>query len=223
MSNLLNPNRTCAVIPFYNEYQSLSLLLEKVSRFVDFIICVNDGSTDDSLSTIPKTKNILILSNNTNRGKGYSIKKGLLKGLELDYNRFVTIDADLQHDPEFIPKFLNALERYDFVIGNRLDNISDMPPLRIISNKITSFLLSIKLNQKIFDSQCGFRAFNAKIIKNILPDTNGFEAETEMIINAGRHNIAIGFVSIPTIYGNEKSKMRNLQATLGFIKVYLTK
>ena len=223
MNNSSKKNKTCAVIPFFNEVRTLRTVVEKVDQFVDYIIAVDDGSNDGSAETINRdSARITILRNTTNKGKGYCLRKGLENALSNGFSEIVTLDADMQHDPDYIKVLLAELSNCDFVIGNRLNNLEDMPIHRIASNKITSFMLSARFNQNILDSQCGFRAFKAEIVKSILPDNNGFEAETEMIIKAMRAGIKIGFVPIPTIYGEEKSKMRNLQATLGFLKVYFT-
>ncbi len=223
MSNSSKKNNTCAVIPFYNEVRTLNTVIEKVDQFVNHIIAVDDGSDDGSAESIGiDSGHFTILKNAVNQGKGFCLRKGLEKAIEDKYSRILTIDADMQHDPDYIPDLLTALSENDFVIGNRLDNLNDMPVHRIASNKITSFMLSKRFKQDILDSQCGFRAFRSDIVRAILPDTNGFEAETEMIIKAMRQKYKIGFVPVPTIYGEEESKMRNLQATMGFLKVYFT-
>jgi len=96
-----------------------------------------------------------------------------------------------------------------------------MPLQRILSNKITSFLLSVKTGQDIKDSQCGFRAYSSEILKEVKTEYSGFEAESEMLVKAAKKGYKIGFVDIPTIYGTENSKMRPFQAIFGFIKVIL--
>jgi len=96
-----------------------------------------------------------------------------------------------------------------------------MPLQRRASNFLTSFFLSKKLNVKITDSQSGYRIFKTEILKDILPEHSGFEAESEMIVKAARKNYKIGFVNIPVIYGNDSSKMKVWQAIKGFIKVLL--
>ncbi len=94
-----------------------------------------------------------------------------------------------------------------------------MPFQRIMSNKLTSFLLSKKTGMKIIDSQCGFRAFSREVLMNVQSRSNGYEAESEIIILAARAGFKIGFVEVQTIYGNEKSKMNPVKAIFGFIKV----
>ncbi len=222
MNNTLRKNNVCAVIPFYNEENTIKEIIEKTLNYVDLIICIDDGSTDDSIKNIPESKNITVLKNNVNRGKGYSLKRGFEKSIEIKTEYTITLDSDLQHPPENIPAFIEKLNSNDLVIGNRLNNISKMPFQRIISNIITSKLLSVKTKMKIPDSQCGFRGFRTEILKLILPTFNGFEAESEMLVKAANNNLRISFVNIPTIYGLEKSKMRPFQAIKGFIKVLFT-
>ena len=224
MNNTLRKNNSglslnCAVIPFYNEEKTIGEITEKTLSFVDFVICIDDGSTDDSLKKIPQSENVFVLKNNFNYGKGYSIKKGFEKSIELKTQFTITLDADFQHPPEFIPAFIEKLNNADIVVGNRLNDLSRMPFQRILSNKITSKLLSIKTGKKIIDSQCGFRAFKTEILKLILPSFKGFEAESEVLVKAASHNLKMEFINIPTIYGEEKSKMRPLQTINGFIKV----
>lgn len=219
MNNTLRKNNVCAVIPFYNEEKTIREIVEKTLRYVDFIICIDDGSIDDSLNNIPENDKVIVLKNNVNRGKGYSLKRGFERSIELNTDFTITLDADLQHPPECIPAFVEKLNTTDFVIGNRLNNFGKMPFHRIMSNTITSKLLSIKTKRKILDSQCGYRGLRNEILKLILPSYTGFEAESEMIVKAANNNLRIDFIPIPAIYGSEKSKMQPLKTIKGFIKV----
>jgi hypothetical protein len=96
-----------------------------------------------------------------------------------------------------------------------------MPFMRVLSNTITSKVLSIKTKQNILDSQSGFRGFDASIIQDILPDTTGFEAESEMILRVAKKGIQISFIDISTKYDNQKSSIKALDVIPKFIKVIL--
>ena len=219
MNSLIKQNKICVVIPVFNEVEFLDELLPQVKEFASHVICVDDGSTDGSKELIEPNLDITLISNRKNRGKGYALKVGLLKSLEFDCDTVITMDADMQHLPEQIPQFTEAIKQFDLVVGNRLHTLKGMPIQRIASNKLTSWLLSQKVGVKIIDSQSGYRAFRKSIIKSILPLETGFEAETEMLINAALNKNSIGFVNIPTIYNNNTSKMKPLQAIVGFLKV----
>ena len=222
MNNSRNNNKVAAVIPFYNESKTINRIVLETLKYVSFVIAVDDGSTDGSPDNIPITENVTLISYKKNCGKGYALRKGLEKGIEKGFLKLVTIDADSQHDPEEIPALISGLTNYDIVIGNRLNDLKGMPLQRRISNKITSFLLSIKTGQKILDSQCGFRAYRADVVKKITTVEDGYEAETEILIKASRHGYKIGFANVSTIYGDEESKMMPIKTTFGFIKLLFT-
>ncbi|KAB2843342.1 MAG: glycosyltransferase family 2 protein, partial [Melioribacteraceae bacterium] len=157
MNNSLNTNNSktaeiiCAVIPFYNEENTIGKTIELVSNFTDLIIAVNDGSTDKSEFNIPHKKNVIVLNHNKNGGKGKALRTGFEESIKRNSKYTITIDADLQHDPEFIPNFIETINNFDIVIGNRLHDVTNMPLQRRASNFLTSFFLSKKLNVKITD------------------------------------------------------------------------
>ena len=218
MNSISNQNKICAVIPFYNEEKTISDIITRTLKFVDTVIAIDDGSTDNSFYNINTIENVILLKHTKNEGKGRALKTGFEASIQNNFYLTLTLDADMQHPPEEIPRFLEALSVYDIVIGNRLNNLSPMPVQRILSNKLSSGLISLKAGRKIYDSQCGYRGFRTKILSSILPHYSGYEAESEMIILASRKNYKLGFVSIPTIYGEEKSKVRPFNIMAGFIK-----
>ncbi len=214
-------NKICALIPFFNEEKFIFETVTKTLRYVDCIIAVNDGSTDNSEKLISNFQNVFVFKHEQNFGKGKAIKTGFLKAMEMECELLITLDADMQHDPELIPKFIAKYNsgNFDLIIGNRLHDISSMPIHRRASNFLTSFLISLKTGVKIKDSQSGFRLFDVKHLQALLPKFSGFEAESEILIKAARNNLKIGFVNIPTIYNSNESKMKSLDAIIGFIKV----
>ena len=216
-------NNICAVIPFFNEEKHIKNIIHEVAKYVNIIIAVNDGSTDNSLNQIEKKDNIILLTYKKNMGKGSALKTGFEKSIELNTNITITLDADLQHAPEYIPDFIEKVKEYDAVIGNRMNNKKGMPLHRKVSNFLTSKILEFKTGYKIHDSQSGYRAFRTKILKDILPTFTGFEAESEMIVKLLKARYTLGFVDIPTIYGNDESKMKAWKTIKGFIKVVLKK
>ncbi len=223
MNSSTEKNKICVVIPVYNEVEYLDELIHKVTPHVSKIICIDDGSTDGSHELLDAKSEVELITNSKNYGKGFALRVGLQKAIDSGCDFIVTLDGDLQHVPELIPEFVNALKNYDVVVGNRLHTLKGMPLQRIVSNKLTSWLLSKKVGQKIKDSQSGYRAFKRDVVKDILPIETGFEAETEMLIKAASNNFTIGFVDIPTIYNDNESKMKPMAAIFGFLKVLMKK
>lgn len=213
--------KVAAIIPFFNEENFILDVVNRTLNYVDLVIAVNDGSTDNSAALLKNFENLILVSNEKNFGKGFALQKGFEKAVSLKAEIIITLDADDQHKPEMIPDFVEGIKDCDLVIGNRLHDISTMPLHRRFSNKITSFLLSKKLGIEIKDSQCGFRAYRLEVLEKVRTIFSGFEAESEMIVKAARNNFKIKFIDIPTIYGNQKSKMKSFQAIKGFIKVLM--
>lgn len=214
--------KCAAIIPFYNEEKFIKETIERSLPFVDLVIAINDGSTDSSLEQIKDFPEVITANLNENRGKGYALNEGIKIANNMNVDYIVTLDADLQHPPEFIPFFLEKLKNCDIVIGNRMRNLRGMPIQRIMSNRITSFIVSKKTGIKIPDSQCGYRAYRVQSIIDILPKSSGYEAETEIILKAAKKKLVFDFVPIPAIYGDEKSKIKALKTIISFCRVALT-
>ncbi len=215
----MKQNKSTAIIPFFNEVSTIKEIVESTLKYVDYVIAVDDGSRDDSDKQISGIDNVFLVSIKKNTGKGFALKKGFEKAIELKTQFVITIDADLQHSPELIPSLIEKLDEFDIIIGNRMNDVSSMPLQRIMSNKITSFILSKKTKQIIPDSQCGFRAFKINVLKSVSTTLNGYEAESEILIFASRKGFKISNYPIPTIYTESKSKMNPIKAIFGFIKV----
>jgi len=123
------------IIPAYNEEKNIGSLLSKIKEKGISVAVIDDGSADRTYE-IAREKADIVLKNTINLGKGNSIRKGILFLLEnavFDY--LVTMDADNQHSPLDLDKFLKEAERgVDFVIGNRMDAPSGMPFIRLLTN-----------------------------------------------------------------------------------------
>lgn len=197
------------------------MLLDETLKYVDKVFAINDGSSDDTYNFERSKINITMIDLEKNYGKGRALSIGFEEALASGFENIVTIDADFQHNPKYIPELLEALNSFEIVIGNRLKNLKNMPVQRKISNTLTSYFLTKKTGQNILDSQCGFRAYRAEVLKKVKTKYYGFEAESEIIVKAAKEGFNIGFIDISTIYGNEKSKMKPVQAILGFLKVLL--
>lgn len=161
------------VIPVYNEELSLRELYEKLRRALDFcggryeIICVDDGSTDGSSRVLKdlrqRDNRIKIVRFRRNYGKSAAFSVGFqhAKG---EY--VITMDADLQDDPEEIPRLVNELKKgYDLVSGwkkKRHDPITKTIPSRFF-NFVTSVLTRIPIH----DFNCGLKAYRKEVVKEV--------------------------------------------------------
>jgi glycosyltransferase involved in cell wall biosynthesis len=214
---------TAVCIPAFNAEHSLSDLINRVRLAIGpvQIVVVDDGSTDRT-HEIALSVGAVVLRHQKNSGKGAALQSGfdfIKKQTGIEF--ILTLDADLQHQPEDIPKFFLTQQKTnaDIVIGWRERIGTGMPMHRRLSNTITSVLVGIRTGAKMKDSQCGFRLIRRSVIDHVQLESPGYEAETEFLIKAARCGFKIEFVPVQTIYGKEKSYMTHWATTVNFIKV----
>ncbi len=113
----------------------------------------------------------------------------------------LTLDADGQHDPADIPRFLEAHDQQagDLIIGRR--DARAMPFPRRYTNPFGSWLLSRAIGAPVYDSQSGYRLHTRALLEAIDLKTVGFELETEIIVQAVALGFRLAWVPIRTLYG----------------------
>jgi hypothetical protein len=124
--------------------------------------------------------------------------------LERGYEAVLTLDADGQHDPADIIKFLAAYEAGagELIVGQR--DFGQMPFPRFFTNPFGSWLLSLALGTRIYDNQSGYRLHSRRFLEMLDLTATGFELEVEVIIQAVTRGVRIGWVDIRTIYDIDK-------------------
>lgn len=213
--------KTLVIIPAYNEAQGIGNLIEDVRAFGLDTLVIDDGSIDNT-SHIAKDKGAIVLSNKRNLGKGTALRLGFEFALKNNYDAVITMDADGQHSPKDLPKFLAALNTQTaIVIGSRMESAQNMPLVRLLTNKFMSYLLSKACRQRIPDSQCGFRLINLRVLKEFNLSTSRYEIESEVLIRVSRLGYKILSVPIETIYRHTKSQINPFIDTLRFIRFML--
>lgn len=223
---MIETRHVFVAIPAFNARKTLGHVLQKVYEHVprERVIVVNDGSQDDTAECAIRY-GAELLSHQTNRGKGAALKTVFNHVLSNGRAQAViTLDADGQHSPAEIPKFMQAFAQSepDLIIGARSFSVREMPFLRMMSNTITSKLLSCKTKQVIKDSQSGYRLYSRRLVQSLKLKTNGYETESEILLQAARSHMRISFVPIETIYNGETSHISGLRDISRFIKLYLS-
>ncbi|MCP4632743.1 MAG: glycosyltransferase family 2 protein [candidate division Zixibacteria bacterium] len=222
---MVNLNKkTLVIIPAYNAGSLLSQLLEKLQEIhpLEHTLIVNDGSTDDTEKYALEFK-VNIIKHPHNMGKGIALISGFQFAYKNNYDAVITIDADLQHPPEYIPQLIKCAEEggYDMVIGSRRKMLRKIPLQRRFSNFTTSWIVSKLAGMEIEDSQSGYRYISRNLIEKVKLTEPGYMLETEIIVKAIREGFKIGFSPIPAVYNNAPSSIKVIKDTLRFIRLTL--
>lgn len=188
-------NNLAIIIPSYNEGIRLPQLVDKIRKVTqDSIVIIDDGSKEKV--NLYKRKGIYSLRHRLNLGKGASLKTGIDFALKNGYKKFLLMDADLQHDPVEIPRFVKLSKNYDLVFGSRNLNFS-APLIRRLGNVLASNFIKIFFGIKINDILSGYRLINRKAYDLIKWESNGYAVETEMIARLARHKGELSYVELP--------------------------
>jgi glycosyltransferase involved in cell wall biosynthesis len=207
-----------ALVPAYNESTRVSEVVTGALEHLPTLV-VDDGSTDDTASCA-ESAGAMVLRQAPNQGKGTALRAGFRKALDEDYAAVLTLDADGQHDPAEIPKFLDAYsERHaDLIIGAR--DFGEIPLVRRIANTLGRWSFSWALGQPVQDNQSGYRLINRHMLEATLASReSGFEFEVDMIVICVQRGYVLDWVPIRTIYGAESSHINPVQHVVSFLRV----
>ncbi|MGF1569431.1 MAG: glycosyltransferase family 2 protein [Nodosilinea sp.] len=219
------------VIPIYNEYDSLPVLLEAVTQVLDTlalsseIICIDDGSTDGSSDQLrrlaplnPRLRAVIL---RRNYGQTAAMSAGF------DHARgeiIITMDGDLQNDPADIPRLLAQLDQgYDLVSGWRKDR-QDNTLTRLIPSKIANLLIGRVTGVDLHDYGCSLKAYRAEVIHdmNLYGELHRFLPALAFIEGARITEIPVTHHA--RRYGTSKYGLgRTLRVVMDLLTVYFMK
>lgn len=208
----------CVILPGYCEEGRIGLVVKKTLKHCDSVIVIDDGSPDKTAEEA-KNAGAFVIRHSINMGKGRALKTGCEYAVSNNHDFLITLDADGQHDPDEIPAFVKEYRNSGcpVLIGNRMGQAEVMPFVRRITNRFMSWLLSRRIGQRIPDTQCGYRLYAKRVFPHYLRfKSDGYAAESEVLLLLASTGIKIGSVPIKAIYGDEKSKIRPLRDALKF-------
>jgi glycosyltransferase involved in cell wall biosynthesis len=210
-------SRVIAGLPAYNEEKFIGTLVLNARQYVDEVIVVDDGSSDNTAG-IAGLAGADVLRHPNNLGYGAAVRSLLAEAKKRDADVLVILDADSQHDPREIPKLVGPVrEGYDFVVGSRQNQGSKIPFYRRVGQKVILSSLSVLSGKDITDSECGFRAFSRRALDTLDLKENGMAVSAETIAEATRCNLKVAQVPVSVTYHKESSTLNPLAHGLGVL------
>lgn len=218
-----NARRGLVIIPTYNESENLARLLPLVLAQDDRldVLVIDDGSPDgtgaiaDELSAT--TSRIHVLHRAGKLGLGTAYLAGFAWGLERGYDWLFEMDADFSHDPKHLPTFIEALDRYDLVLGSRYlegrVTVVNWPIARLALSYFANMYARLVTGVPLWDATGGFKAFNRRVLEGIRLDrveSEGYTFQIEISLRAWKAGFTIG--EIPIVFVDRslgESKMSN--------------
>lgn len=231
MNSTFSKYKIAIVIPFYNASKQVVRVVSKIPEYIHTVIVIDDCGKE--LFPEKEIRNILLnkvkfvfLKNKNNLGVGGATKKGFEFAIEHNYDIIIKVDADDQMDLNYLPDLLNPIvENKSFITkGNRfkdLEALKSMPFVRKIGNLGLSFLTKVATGYwHNFDPTNGYIAIQTSILKKIDLSKihNRYFFETSLYAQFYFQEAKIIDISIPAVYGDEKSNMNVFKMFFVFSK-----
>lgn len=215
---------TVALIPAHNEILTVRKIVDQAVPHVDRLIVIDDGSTDGTSEAL-EGSGAEVISHSTNRGKGTRLVEGLNRAFDLGASIVVVLDADQQHDPADIPRFLEQSRNApnSLILGDRSADMTHMPPHRRRAIKFGNFFIGWACGRRVMDAQCGMRAYPASLWRKIrIPEreTVGFRFETAVLMYSAEANIAFEYVPIKARYEGYVLRPSHFDPLRDFLRLF---
>lgn len=225
------PERIDVVVPAFNEAATIEEVVTRLRPLGHRVIVVDDGSVDatgDILLGLAQDSGIELIRHDSNRGKAAGLVAGMRRALGNGADAVISIDADLQHVPEDIPRLIEAHRTAPdaLVIAARFQRRDQVrkrvPPLRLMANRTANWCISRLAGRPILDSQSGFRLYPRRLLETVGANHSpsaGFVFESEIIINAARAGFDIQFIQIEPVYRADAARPSHYRAVADTVRI----
>jgi len=210
--------------------ESLFLDLKKYELLNYSIICLNNNSSDDTVNVISNLKkkmdikNLEVISHSQNMGYGYNKKVSFDYAIKNNFKKIIFIHGDNQYPASGIDEMLRLLEKHSLVYGSRFldaDSVKEnMPKLKYFANPFFTKIINFVSGKNYSEYFSGFRGYRVEELTKINYDnlSNNFVLDQQMMFEVIIRNLTIGEFKIPTVYGNQVSKVPPFFYTLSLFK-----
>ncbi|MCQ2140333.1 MAG: polyprenol monophosphomannose synthase [Bacteroidales bacterium] len=215
------------IIPTYNEKENIEKIIRKVFSLEEkfHILVIEDGSPDGTAAIVRSLQaefadRLFMIERKGKLGLGTAYLTGFKWSLEQGYDYIFEMDADFSHDPDDLPRLLDACRKNgaDLSIGSRYsDGVSvvNWPIGRIIMSYYASVYVRTVLGFKIYDSTAGFLCYSRKVLETIDLDAvqmKGYGFQIEMKYTA--HKLGFKIAEVPVIFVNRKEGTSKMSSSI---------
>jgi len=222
------------VIPAYNAGRHIEGVLTRIAAIdecgLQRVLVVNDGSTDDTLERVSRTRfercELTVIDRPKNGGYGAALKDGLRAAISRNPDRVACVHADGQYSPEVLPKLCAELaaRNLDLLQGSRIASgtalSGGMPFYKYAGNAALNLLENHTLRLSMSDYHSGYLLYGRRALALPFEQlSNSFDFDLELIASACAHGLSVGEAPIPTHYGDEVSHLNPLTYGLRVLRV----
>jgi glycosyltransferase involved in cell wall biosynthesis len=219
--SLFKKYKVAVVVPTFNNERTVGHVIRSIQEYSQDVIVVNDGSTDSTAELLQQFQPINLVSYTPNGGKGYALRKGFQRAIELGYDYVITIDSDGQHFAEDLPKFLHALQDHPaaIIMGVRDMEQAGIPGKSSFGHKFSNFWFWVETGIKMNDTQSGYRLYPVRLIQGINFITRKFEFEIEVMVRSVWKGVAMAEVPVKVFYARKEDRVSHFRPFQDFTRI----
>jgi glycosyltransferase involved in cell wall biosynthesis len=200
------------VIPVYNHAGTLRDVVTRTLAVCGDVLVVDDGSTDGSVEVL-KGLPVRFIRHEKNKGKGVAILTAAHEARRLGMSHIITIDADGQHDPANISRFIPAIRENPLaiVVGKRIFNSKTVPFSSRFGRSFSNFWLRVETGYSLKDTQSGFRAYPVILLEWLKLHEKRYSFEIEVLVKAAWAWIELKEVDISVHYPEPSKRISHFR------------
>lgn len=208
-------------MPACNEAAAIRHVVQQARAFLPDVIVVDDGSTDQT-GDLARQAGAQVITQQRS-GKGAALQAGFKAAAEAGFRWAIAMDGDGQHDPDDIPRFLQAADdgAARMIVGSRFHNLAAIPWLRRQVNRWMSSQICGFCGTDLLDTQCGFRMLDLHAWSQLPVSASRFEIESELLVRFCSAGYRVASVPVAVRYGSERSKINPLPDTIRWLAWWL--
>lgn len=210
----------CAV-PVYNNKATVKDVVSGCLSFIKNVVVVDDGSTDADLTSLLSGMDVTVLRHPHNLGKGRAILIASRYIEEQGGDFMITIDADGQHHPSDLEKFIPLLDLKEpaVIIGSRNFDTENVPGKSRFGRKFANFWLHVETGIHIDDCQSGFRAYPVKYLNSMKFRGSHYDFEAEVLARAAWTGLQLKTVDVEVSYPKPEHRVSSFKPFLDNLRI----
>lgn len=197
-----NDVKPLCAIPVFNHAATLLPLVRQCRAQVADVLVVDDGSTDADIAALLAGEAVTVIRHAQNSGKGAALLAALAFARERGFTHLVALDADGQHAPADLPRFLEAIRRAPeaVVVGVRDFSVPNVPQSSRFGRGLSNFWIALETGVVCADTQCGYRAYPVGLVSQLPASARHYDFEVEVLVRAFWAGLPLAEVPVATWY-----------------------
>lgn len=218
---LQNNNEIWCAVPVFNNKNTVKDIVSGCRSILKNVVVVDDGSTDTDIAALLSDLGVVVLRHNKNMGKGQTILTAS-KHIETHGGLYmITIDADGQHNPKDLEKFIPLLneDAPGIIIGCRNFNTENVPSKSRFGRKFANFWLRVETGIYVDDCQSGFRAYPVKYLNQLKCRGSHYDFEAEVLAKAAWAGLQLKTVDVDVSYPKPEHRISSFRPFLDNLRI----